>query len=212
MCSSDLLMNWAAGDISAPLTLQQVASDNFNRADATDLGPNWHVGFGHGPLQIVGQQIEPYTAGGIPPSKEHYFAAGAFPNDQWSQLQIDVEDAIGDNAVEVRASDATDTLYVLDVNLTGAAGTAETRIASVVNGTITPLVIDQTWSTVNPGDYIRGQANGNLLSLIDVTTGTLLLSVTDSTVKSGYPGISMQVLNGGQADHVAGNWSGGLFH
>jgi uncharacterized protein YjdB len=205
------LANWDAGDVAAPMTLVQVASDNFNRADSLNLGPNWHVGTGHGPLQIISQQIEPYPAGGTPPSKEHYFAAGPFPNDQWSQLQIVVEDALGDNAVELRASDTADTLYVLDVNLTGAAGVAETRIASVINSTITPLVIDTTWSAVNPGDYIRGEARGNLISLIDVTTGTLLLTVTDSTVTSGYPGISMQVLNGGTPDHVAGNWSGGKF-
>lgn len=205
------LANWDAGDIAAPKTLQQVASDNFNRPNALSLGPNWHVGPSHGPIQIVGQQIEPYPAGGIPPSKEHYFAAGPFPNDQWSQLQVVVEDALGDNAVELRASDTSDTLYVLDVNLTGAPGVAETRIASVINSLITPLVIDTTWSAVNPGDYIRGEARGNLLSLIDVTTATLLLTVTDSTVTSGYPGISLQVLNGGTADHVAGNWSGGDF-
>jgi hypothetical protein len=206
------MMNWAAGELVAPMTPQQVASDNFNRANALNLGPNWDIGTGHGPLQIVGQQIEPYPAGGLPPSKEHYVAAGPFPNDQWSQLQVAVEDALGDNAVEVRASDNSDTLYVLDVNLTGVPGTAETRIASVINGVITPLVIDTTWSAVSPGDYIRGQAQGNLLSLIDVTTGTLLLSVADSNVTSGYPGISMQVLNGTTVDHIAGNWSGGVFH
>jgi Concanavalin A-like lectin/glucanases superfamily/Bacterial Ig-like domain (group 2) len=205
------LMNWTGGDLAAPLALQQVANDTFARANAADLGANWHVGPGHGAIQIVGQMVEPYPAGGIPPSKEHYVAAGVFPNDQWSQLQIDVEDVLGDNAVELRASDVSDTLYVLDVNLTGAPGIAETRIATVVNGTITPLVIDQTWSAVNPGDYIRGQVNGNLLSLIDVTTGSLLLSATDSTILSGYPGISMQVLNGSTVDHVSGNWSGGLF-
>jgi hypothetical protein len=206
------LMNWAGGDLAAPLALQQVANDTFARADATDLGPNWHVGPGHSAIQIVGQEVEPYPAGGTPPSKEHYVAAGVFPNNQWSQMQIDVEDLLGDNAVELRASDVSDTLYVLDVNLTGTPGTAETRIATVVNGTITPLVIDQTWSAVNPGDYIRGQVNGNLLSLIDVTTGSLLLSATDSTILSGYPGISMQVLTGSTVDHVAGNWSGGSFH
>jgi hypothetical protein len=203
---------WAAGDLAAPATLAQVASDNFNRPNALNLGPNWDIGAGHGPLQIIGQQVEPYPAGGTPPSKEHYVGAGPFPNDQWSQLQIVVEDTLGDNAVELRASDTADTLYVLDVNLIGAAGTAETRIALVVNGVITPLAIDQTWSVVNPGDYILGQVQGNLLSLIDVTTGTLLLSASDSTISSGYPGISMQVLNGTTSDHVAANWSGGVFH
>ncbi|MDW5265028.1 MAG: Ig-like domain-containing protein, partial [Edaphobacter sp.] len=206
------LANWATGDIAAPLTLQQVASDNFNRANALNLGSNWHIGPGHGPIQIVSQQTEPYPAGGTPPSKEHYVAAGPLPNDQWSQIQIGAEDLLGDNAAELRASDTVDSMYIADVNLTGAPGVAETRIVSVINGTITPLIIDTTWSTVNQGDYIRGEVRGNLISMIDVTTGSLLLTITDPNVLAGYPGISMQALDGSTADHVAGNWSGGTFH
>ena len=153
--------------------------------------------------------MQPYPAGGTPPSKEHYFAYGPFPNDQWSQMQIVTADTLGDVAVELRASDTTDTLYVCDVNLAGAAGTAETRIANVQNGTIIPLVIDQQWSAVSPGDYIRGQVQGSLISLIDVTTGTLLVSVNDTSISSGYPGISLQAITGNPADHIGANWSGG---
>ncbi len=206
-----VMANWDAGDYVAPMTATQTASDNFNRPDQLSLGPNWSVGFGHAPIQIVSGQIQPYPAGGPPPSKEHYTALGVFPNDQWSQTQIINEDALGDNAVELRASNTADTLYVLDVNLTGGPGVAQTRIAAVINGIITPLVIDQTWSAVAPGDYIRGQVQGTLISLIDVTTGTLLLSASDSNITAGYPGISMQVINGNPADHIAANWSGGTF-
>jgi hypothetical protein len=210
--ASFIMTNWTAGASGAPLTAQQIGSDNFNRANALNLGPNWHTGFGHGPIQVVNQEVQPYPAGGNPPSKEHYVAAGIFPNDQWSQMQVIVEDTLGDNAVELRASDSSDTLYVLDVNLTGAPGTAETRIARVLNSVIVPLVIDQTWSAVSPGDEIRGQVQGSLLSLIDITTGTLLLSAFDTNITSGYPGISMQSITGTPSDHIAANWSGGTFH
>lgn len=128
------MANWAGGASFAPLTVQQLASDSFDRPNALNLGPNWDVGTGHGPIQIVNQQIQPYPAGGPQPSKEHYVAAGVFPNDQWSQIQIVVEDTLGDNAVEVRASDTSDTLYVLDVNITGVSGVAETRISNVISG------------------------------------------------------------------------------
>ena len=100
-------------------------------------------------------------------------------------------------------------MYVCDVNLTGPAGTAETRLVKVFNGTITALVIDQQWSVVSPGDYIRGQVQGNLISLIDVTKSTLLLTTFDNTVTSGYPGISLQAVTGTPSDHIATNWSGG---
>ena len=207
-----IMANWSGGASLAPMTAQTIASDNFNRANAPNLGTNWHIGTGHGPLQIISDQIQPYPSGGPQPSKEHYVAAGVFPNDQWSQIQVVVEDTLGDNAVELRASDTSDTLYVLDVNIAGGPGIAETRIANVINGVITPLVIDQAWSSVSPGDYIRGQVQGNLLSLIDVTTGTLLVSAFDTNITSGYSGISMQADTGTPADHIAANWSGGTFH
>jgi hypothetical protein len=207
-----VMANWASGVNAASEALQQLASDNFDRGNALNLGPNWHVGYNHGPIQIVNQQVQPYPAGGPQPSKEHYFAYGPFPNDQWSQMQVVVEDTLGDNAVELRASDAADTLYVCDVNLTGVPGVAEARIDWVLNGTITFLVVDQQWTAVSPGDYIRGQVQGNLISLIDVTTGTLLLTAFDTNITSGYPGISLQANTGTPSDHIAANWSGGTFH
>ncbi len=207
-----VMANWAGGDSSPSLTLQQVASDNFNRADALNLGANWHVGPGHGPIQIVSDQIEPYPAGGQQPSKEHYVAAGAFPNDQWGRLQAVVQDTVGDLACELRASDTEDTMYVADLNVTGGPGTAETRLVKVLQGNIIPLVIDQQWSSVSPGDYIRGQVQGSLITLIDDTTGVLLLTTFDTDVTSGYPGVSLQAVTGTPADHIADNWSGGIFH
>jgi hypothetical protein len=206
-----VMAHWSGGASAQPLNATQFAADSFNRADALNLGSNWVIGYGHGPIQIVSDQIEPYPSGGQQPSKQHYIAYGPFPNDQYSQLQVVTEDTIGDEAVELRASDTADTMYVCDVNMTGAPGTAETRIVMVNNGVIDTLIIDNQWSSVSPGDYIRGQVQGPLISLIDVTTGTLLLTTYDTTVTSGYPGISMQAITGQPSDHIAANWSGGSF-
>ncbi len=206
-----VMANWSAGSTLTPLTGQQLANDNFTRANALNLGPNWHVGTGHGPIQIVSNEIQPYPTGGPQPSKEHYVAYGPFPNDQWSEIQVVTADTIGDVAVELRASDVADNMYVCDVNITGPAGTAETRIDKVLGGEITYLVIDQQWSAISPGDYIRGQVQGNLISLIDVTTGQLLLTAVDNAFASGYPGVSLQAVTGNPSDHIAGNWSAGGF-
>jgi hypothetical protein len=205
------MANWAGGASSPSLALTQIASDNFNRADALNLGSNWHVGTGHGPIQLVSQQIQPYPSGGPQPSKEHYVAAGAFPNDQWGRIQAVVQNTIGDIATELRASDTVDNMYVADLNITGGPGTAMTRIVKVVNGTITPLVIEQQWSAVSPGDYVRGQVQGSLITLINETTGVLLLTTFDTQIASGYPGISMQAVTGVPGNHIADNWSGGSF-
>ncbi len=206
-----VLENWAGGAVLAPSVLQTLASDNFNRADALTLGSNWAVGFGHGPIQIVGQAIEPYPSGGVQPSKEHYVAYGTFPNDQWSQFQVEVQDTVGDMGAELRASATADNMYVADVNITGGPGVAMVRLVKVIEGTITPLIIDQQWSSVSPGDTIRGQVQGNLISLVNVTTGSLLLTISDTDNTSGYPGVSLQAGSGTPADHIADNWSAGTF-
>jgi len=209
--SNYVMANWSAGASAASLTATQYASDNFARANALSLGSNWVVGPGHGPIQIVTDQIQPYPAGGIQPSKEHFIAYGLPPNDQWSQLQVVVQDTVGDLAVELRASDSVDNMYVCDVNLTGGPGVGEARIVKVLNGAITTLVTDQQWSTINPGDSIRGQVQGSLISLIDQTTGSLLLSAFDTALTTGYSGISMQAVTGTASDHIAANWSAGGF-
>jgi hypothetical protein len=201
--------NWSAGASTASATAIQLASDDFNRADALSLGSNWVAGFGHGPIQIVNDQVEPYPGGGTQPSKEHFIAHGPFPDDQWAQLQAVVDDTIGDLAVELRASDTADTMYVCDLNVTGGPGTAMTRIVKVLDGSIIPLIIDQTWSSVAPKDYIRGQAQGSLISLIDQTTGRLLVAASDTSITGGYSGISLQAVTGAPSDHIAANWSAG---
>jgi len=210
--TSYVMANWSGGVSVMPLSVQQYASDNFNRPNALNLGVNWVIGTGHGPIQIVNDQIEPYPAGGPQPSKEHYIAYGPFPSDQWSQLQVVAASSLGDMVAEVRASDTADDMYICDVNLTGAPGVAETRIVKATNGILDTLIVDQQWSSVNPGDYVRGQVQGSLISLIDVTSGTLLLTIVDSTYTSGYPGISLQALSGNPANQIATNWSGGGFH
>jgi hypothetical protein len=203
------MANWSGGANGASAVATQYASDSFVRANSLNLGSNWVVGPGHGPIQIVSNEVQPYPAGGTQPSKEHFIAYGMPPNDQWAQLQAVFEDMVGDLAVELRASGAVDSMYVCDLNLAGGPGVAQVRIVKVLNGTITTLITDQQWSTVNPGDYVRGQVQGSLISLIDQTTGALLLSAFDTSLTSGYSGISLQAVTGNPSDHIASNWSAG---
>jgi len=55
---------------------------------------------------------------------------------------------------------------------------------------------------------MRLQIQGSLLSYIDVTTGALLLTATDSQITGGSPGWSLNPLAGAP---TAANWSGGKF-
>jgi hypothetical protein len=108
----------------------------------------------------------------------------------------------------LRYSATADAHYLCDVNQTGAAGTAETRLLKVISGIATDFVVDTTYSAVSPGDYIRGQAQGSLISCIDVTTGVLFLTAFDTSITSGFPGWSLNPIQG---TPIAANWSGGRF-
>ena len=204
------LANWSAGLITtAPLAISTLASDNFNRANAPNLGPNWAVGPGFYALQIINDQIE--SAGqGQPPGTGHgkeYYTATSFPSDQWSQGQVIASN--GDvNGAMVRYQGSVDTHYVGFVDTLGSPGSCSVTMDRDISGAPVVLATDSRYCSVSPGDYVRLQAQGSLLSYIDVTTGTLLLTAIDTEITGGSPGWSLNPQGG---TPIAANWSGGGF-
>jgi len=204
-----LLANWSAGLTAAPPTLNAIASDDFNRVDAPNLGPSWTVGPGLYSIQIVDNQIES-DGQGQPAGQGHgkeYYTASTFPTDQWSQAQViaatnDVNGAI------LRYQGSSDTHYVGFVSTIGPAGTCSVVIDRDINGAPSVLASDSHYCSVTSGDYVRLQAQGQLLSYVDVTTGALLLTVLDSQITGGFPGWSLNPIGG---TPIAANWSGGQF-
>lgn len=203
------LTNWSAGLPLAPLSLNPLASDNFNRANAPNLGSNWTVGPGVYAIQIVNDQIE--SAGqGQAPGQGHgkeYYTAVTFPTDQWSQAQVISSNGDVNGAI-VRYQGTSDTHYVGFVSTTGPAGTCSVSIDRDISGAPVVIATDSTYCSVTPGDYIRLQVQGSLLSYIDVTTGSLLLTTTDTQIAGGSPGWSLNPVHG---TPTAANWSGGSF-
>jgi LmbE family N-acetylglucosaminyl deacetylase len=207
--SGGSLANWSAGLNTTPAVTQVVASDNFNRANAPNLGPNWSVGPGYFPIQIVSTQIE--SGGqGQPPGQGHgkeYYTAASFTNDQWSQAQV-IQSTNDVNGALLRYQGSVDTHYVAFVSTLGRPGTCSVSIDIDNNGAPTVLASDSQNCSVSSGDYVRFQAQGSLLTFVDVTTGTLLLSVNDSRISGGSPGWSLSPVGG---TPIAANWSGGQF-
>ena len=204
-----ILANWSAGLNTAPLPLTALASDNFNRANAPNLGPNWAIGPGYFPLQILNDQIESGGQGQAPGAGhgKEYYTAVAFPSDQWSQAQVIA--ATNDvNGAMVRYQGSADTHDVGFVSTIGPAGTCSVSIDRDINGIPVVLATDSTHCAVAAGDYVRLQAQGPLLSYIDVTTGALLLSTLDPQITGGSPGWSLNPVGG---TPTAANWSGGQF-
>ena len=207
--SGTTLTNWSAGVASAPLNFNTLATDNFNRANAPNLGVNWAVGPGLYAIQIINDQIE--SAGqGQPPGQGHgkeYYIAVSFPSDQWSQAQV-ISSNNDVNGAIVRYQGSSDTHYVGFVSVLGGPGTCSVSIDRDINGAPVVLATDSTYCSVSAGDYMRLQVQGSLLSYIDATTGQLLLTAIDTQITGGSPGWSLNP-NGGTP--TAANWSGGGF-
>jgi LmbE family N-acetylglucosaminyl deacetylase len=203
------LTNWSAGLAAAPPSLTTLASDDFTRVNAPNLGVNWAVGFGLYSLQIVNDQIQ--SAGqGQAPGQGHgkeYYVGVSFPSDQWSQAQV-VSSQNDVNGAIVRYQGTADTHYVGFVSRTGVPGTCSVSIDRDINGAPVVLATDTTYCNVAAGDYLRLQVQGSLLSYIDATTGALLLTVTDSQITGGSPGWSLNPVGG---TPTADNWTGGGF-
>jgi hypothetical protein len=206
--------SFAAGGFTQPLQYQVVASDNFQRANSPNLGSNWSLtGDGHCALQILTDQVEPGTtpAGCQTPDKEHYTGA-SFNNDQWSEAQVVAtgtsQAAPDDNGAELRFN-GTDNHYLCNALVTGVPGTAWVRLVRVDSGIPTLLVQDRTTVGISPNDLLIGQIQGTLLSCIDATTGTLLLTTFDSTYSSGVPGWTLTPTAN---TPIMKNWSGGNLH
>jgi trimeric autotransporter adhesin len=207
--SGGIVANWSAGLNTMPSVLQSVASDNFNRPNSPNLGPNWSVGPGYYPIQIVNTQIES-DGQGQPPGQGHgkeYYTASTFPSDQWSQAQV-IQSTNDVNGALLRYQGTADTHYVGFVSMLGAPGTCSVSIDSDTNGAPTVLASDSQNCSVSPGDYVRLQAQGPLLTYVDVTTGALLLTVLDSGISGGSPGWSLNPVGG---TPIAASWSGGQF-
>jgi LmbE family N-acetylglucosaminyl deacetylase len=203
------LTNWSAGLNTPPLGLTALAADSISRPNAPNLGSNWTIGPGLYAIQIVNGQME--SAGqGQTPGQGHgkeYYTSVAFPSDQWSMAQV-TSTTNDINGSIVRYQGSADTHYVGFVSMLGPPGTCSVAIDRDIGGQPSQLVSDSTYCSITSGDYVLMQAQGPLLSYIDVTTGALLLATLDTQITGGAPGWSLDPIGG---TPTATNWSGGKF-
>lgn len=165
-------------------TRYQMFSDDFTRANASDLGSVWDAGYaGLTNLQIVGNRVRQGTLGNDCLESVN---APSFPADQWAQLTIATITGSGQQSPQCvlrAATPATLTCYVFYALRNGIIRSA---IAKHVAGVFTSLVTENstTWAA---SDTIRAEAQGTALRMY--RNGLLLLSTTDSAIASGRPGL-----------------------
>ena len=185
-------------------------TEDFNRADAADIGANWDAGYtGESALAIVGNRIR---ASAVATSALETVNAVSLTANQYAQITLSTFTGavLAIAGVRVRnANAATNTGYAFQALRN--EGTKTSQIVRVDAGAGTVLITENatTWAAT---DVLRGEVYGTALRLY--RNGVLLLSFTDANLTSGKAGINLYVDTGGSLadlevdDFIAGDLVG----
>lgn len=174
-----------------------LATDNFNRANAANLGANWTVITNA--FAIASNEAQ--AASGAAPH-ENYYNAVTWPNDQYSQVVVGtvVETTVDKGVGPAVRITAGGDLYFL-------AGGGDARVYKRIGGTYTQL--GTTGAAVATGDVLYLEVQGT--TLIAKKNGSSICGspITDSALSAGNAGMW------GYSDAAvlarADNWEGGDF-
>lgn len=192
----------------------ELAADPFNRPDENPANTNWKsLGVDFAPGQVLNQQF----AGQDGQDSEMLFDGGVvWPDDQYSQATLESFNEKGIAVLVVRATTGVTQVgdsYALVIDGIGAGGgpggfgvPTSCEIAKNFNALGHDLIFGTV--TPQPGDVFMVAIKGNKISCYQ--NGFNFLSVVDSDIVSGKPGIGSSPLNGVAADIGWKDWSGGL--
>jgi hypothetical protein len=174
---------------------QQIATDDFNRADSATLGANWTTcngddGSPH-ELKIVSNQVKPTDSAVDNIARR---TAETFSNDQYSQVTLSNIDTGSHLGCGVRFS--ANNGYIGQVRKASNV----LRITKKTGTTYATLTEDA--ATLTNGDVIRIEAVGSKISLYQ--NGIFINSVTDTDFASGSPAINADITG-----DILDNWEGG---
>jgi hypothetical protein len=174
-------------------------SDFFNRA-AGNLGsePNSPWTIQAGALLVTGGGV-----GGNTTSNNYaVFTGVGFPNDDQTVSATWIKSGtpiVQSNALTLRGSPTALTNYQC---APGNAGTS-LSIAKLINGSYTSLALQS--ATINSGDIVSFNVTGTTLNCY--VNGVLIVSTTDSSITSGFPGLGgNQTYNSNSANLQWKNW------
>lgn len=156
-----------------------MATDNFNRADAANLGANWTATANN--MQIVSNTARVLTDG-VP--NFVYYSGAAFNGDHSSQA-VYTDDGEGTMSLTVRCQSNGD-LYAFYIH--SLSGNRRKAIYKYISGSFTQLGDDLDAAAATSGHTFRFEVQGTTLRAYDngVQIGT---DRTDSALSGGAPGI-----------------------
>lgn len=174
------------------------ASDNFTRANSGTLGANWtQIATFPGQPQVLSNA---WGDGGFFISCGSYWSADAFGGDQFSNATLLSTTNASRFGAIVRCQTGVQSFY-----FGGYYDTSEYMIGLYNATTFSLLATTTQTATVN--DVIELDIVGNKLSLL--VNGSEILTVNDSTLTGGSPGLWSNDLSGTGSAVVFDIWSGG---
>ena len=192
------------------LNLNVLASDNFQRADASPIGGNWSPEVAGGTAKIVSDVVTNVTAS---TKGDSYWNALTWNADQWSQVTVSSFAASSFIGPSVRMSTSgADTSYKFVGATTGSGvGTLGNWVlVKRITGTQTTLFTAPL--TVSAGDVLLLVVIGT--NLYVYYNGTMVCTASDSSISSGAPGFNVVATSTSpslQANASISAWSGGTF-
>ena len=165
--------------------------DNFNRANALDLGASWDAGYtdqwgANTNLQIVGNRVRATTASR---DATETYTGVALSNNQWAQVTVATVTGTGAMAPRLLlrfSAPGTKTGYEFALGRGGIGFTS--RIGRWNAGVFTQLAAENSTAWV-AGDVLRAEADGTTLRLY--RNNGLVLVTTDAVIASGRAGITI---------------------
>lgn len=142
-----------------PLVYTTLASDTFHRANENPLNPTvWSDDPAHvnSPLEIISNQACPVNAQGI-----GVYIGIAWPNNQWAEMEINA--CSDNNASDLLVMRRTDFHNAIAIEIDGPLGSGATFSFFEEVNEVATVWFSETM-TVNPGDIIRMECLGNIIT------------------------------------------------
>lgn len=196
------LLLWSGSSVAGASQRTTILTDNFNRADAPDLGANWDVYTSFQTPQVVTNTARASTAGNA--ASSGWSAGPALNNNQYVKVKIaSWADATSVVGVQLRGSIGANNNFYL---LYARAGSGNTQLYRVDAGVFTSLAF-----VANPGwavnDTVELEAVGTTLTAFRNGV-SISLSATDATYASGRAGLHI-VSNVSINNNYADDWEAG---
>jgi hypothetical protein len=193
----------------SPNSRTTLATDDFNRADNTEMGDEWDDGYsGTNSEAIVSQRVRATATNPSDPKSAVSYNAVMPANDQWCQITLAVWTGSEDRefgCILRAAAPPTVSWYWCYARANGVRNAA---IVSHHPGGVGNINLASDFSVIwAAGDKLRCEAHGTTLLLFRIPAGTtaetLLLSASDTEFTSGRVGLLLWMFTDGDLSHAA---------